>query len=460
MKPEPIEYLERLSTFGAELDFLRLPAEVREQASWILADTIAAVVAGAAEPEMRALSARLCAQARGSAVLPGRGLATAPLTAALLNGTAGTFLEMDEGNRYSRGHPAIHVIPAALALAQSRGRDTRHFMSALVSGYEIGSRLGAAAQLRGSMHPHGTWGTIGAAAACARLVGHDAAAFREVLNISASLTVATSKRTMLEGGLVRNTYAGLSNHNGVLALTLGECGFSGERDGPGSLLGSVVSERFDREIAIRGLGTEWHVMQNYFKLHSCCRYNHGALDALDRIAQHAPLPAAEDIASIEVRSYHLAAELNDPDPRNTLAAKFSVPFALATRIIHGHSHLAAFTWEAVRDERVLALAHRVRISEDRSMSARLPAERPAHVALHLRDGRILEAEVGVNRGDDASPYSPGELSMKFMDLCGRVWPASHCERLLEATLGLGRGSSSLDDWLPLLAAPNRNGDAA
>jgi 2-methylcitrate dehydratase PrpD len=258
---------------------------------------------------------------------------------------------------------------------------------------------------------------------------------------------------MLEGGLVRNTYAGLSNHNGVLALTLAECGFSGERDGPGSLLGAIVSERFDRDAVTRGLGSEWHLMQNYFKLHSCCRYNHGALDALDRIAGTQPLPSPEEIESIAVHSYHLAAELDDPAPRNTLAAKFSVPFALATRIIHGHSRLAAFTWDAVRDARILALAQRIRIEEDPSMSARLPAERPARVTLRLRDGRTLEAEVGVNRGDDAAPYSRDELRSKFMDLCGRVWGPSQCEALLSATLGFACGKTDLGQWLSMLAKP-------
>jgi 2-methylcitrate dehydratase PrpD len=33
---------------------------------------------------------------------------------------------------------------------------------------------------------------------------------------------------------------------------------------------------------MQGLGEDWHLSKNYFKLHSCCRYNHGTLDALDQ----------------------------------------------------------------------------------------------------------------------------------------------------------------------------------
>jgi 2-methylcitrate dehydratase PrpD len=336
-------------------------------------------------------------------------------------------------------------------LSQERAASAPDFLAAVVVGYEVGSRLGAASQLRSAMHPHGTWGTIGAAAACARIASLSANGMRETINIASSLTTATSKQTMLEGGLVRNTYAGLSNRNGLLALDLAECGFSGERDGPASLLGKVASEHFDPAAVIADLGQDWHLMHNYFKLHSCCRYNHGTLDALDLLAAQEGLPPAQAIERIEVHTYHLAAELSDPAPANTLAAKFSVPFAVATRIVNGSSALASFTWEAVRDPAVLALAQKVSVQHDPAMSERLPKERPAHITLHLRDGRQLTAQAGVNRGDDAAPYSRDELRAKFLDLTGRIWPAPHCKALLEATLGLGQLQVPLGRWLGLLA---------
>ena len=217
-----MDYLDTFSQFAAGITYESLGSDMYEQVGWILADTVAAMVAGSAEPELRALAAR---QAPGaSAVLVGLGSRASSETAAFINGTSGTFLEMDEGNRFSRGHPAVHVIPAALALSQERAMTAPVFLSALVTGYEVGSRLGAASALRGAMHPHGTWGTVGAAAACARIAGLDARGMRETLNISASMTTASSKQTMLEGGLVRNVYAGLSNRNGLLALQLAECG--------------------------------------------------------------------------------------------------------------------------------------------------------------------------------------------------------------------------------------------
>jgi 2-methylcitrate dehydratase PrpD len=192
-------------------------------------------------------------------------------------------------------------------------------------------------------------------------------------------------------------------------------------------------------------------MRNYFKLHSCCRYNHGTLDALDELAARGGLPDAQDIERIDVHTYGLAAELDDPAPANTLAAKFSVPFAVATRIVNRSSALESFTWEQVRNPKVLALAERVRLIHDPAMSARLPMERPARVTLQLKNGQQQIGQAGVNRGDDASPYTREELRGKFMNLSSRIWTAQQGHELLEATLGLADLQSPLRRWLALLS---------
>lgn len=96
---------------------------------------------------------------------------------------------------------------------------------------------------------------------------------------------------------------------------------------------------------------------------------------------------------MDVASYLYAAELDDQAPRNTLAGKFSVPFAVATRLVRGSSRVENFTWDALRDERVLALAKRVFVVEDKAMTAKLPQFRPARVDIRLRDGRTLSATV-------------------------------------------------------------------
>ncbi len=432
-------WLDTLASFVADFRLESLTPVTVEQTSYVMLDTIGAIAGGAAEPEMQALTAKLAVSPAGEASVIGTDNKAVSAAAAFLNGTAGTFLEMDEGNRFAKGHPAIHALPAIWALAEIKGLSGKAVMEALVLGYEIGARIGIAAALRPDMHPHGTWGTVGAATAVAKLLGYDAARIRETINVASSLTLATSKRTMLEGGTVRNAYAGISNRMALMAIDLIEAGFVGERDGLSSVFGRVVSETFDTAKMIDGLGHDWQIDHNYFKLHSCCRYNHGALDALDLLLAREPV-APDAVERVDVASYLYAAELDDQAPRNTLGAKFSVPFAVATRLVRGSSAVENFTWDALRDERVQALAKRVFVVEDKAMTSRLPQVRPARVDLRLRDGRTLTAAVEANRGDDQDPYSREELTAKYFSLTARVWSHETADTVRKKILTLDRVS--------------------
>ncbi|MEC7667498.1 MAG: MmgE/PrpD family protein, partial [Pseudomonadota bacterium] len=338
----------------------------------------------------------------------------------------------DEGSQFARGHPGMHVFPALLAGAQEIGVTGTEFLRAFIIGYDVAARAGIGTRLRMSMHPHGTWGTLGAAAGLAALHRLNEKQVAELLNISSSLTLATSRKTMLEGGTVRNAYTGVSNQMAHLACRVLHAGVSGESDGISSVFGEVVATEFDHSAACERLGQRFEITRNYFKLHACCRYNHAALDALvEFMAQHGQLADHETIDRIEVDSYSLAAELDNQSPRNMLAAKFSVPFAMATTLVTGTSGVESFSGHALTDLHTLALAKRVTVREDHSMTEKLPDLRPASVTVLMKDGRRFHASVETNRGDWQDPYSPEQLVEKYMGLAGRLWPEKYCLRVRE-----------------------------
>ena len=200
-----------------------------------------------------------------------------------------------------------------------------------------------------------------------------------------------------------------------------------------TIYGRVVSESFDAFEMTAELGERWEIARNYFKLHSCCRYNHGALDALDDLAGQREL-RAEDIARVEVRTYSLAAELSDQAPKNTLAAKFSLPFAVASTIVHGDSGVMSFTWDAVRNAQVQGLAARVTVTEDPELTAKMPAYRPAVVTVHFNDGTSLEAQTLTNKGDTEDPYEAADLEGKFGELTTRLWTSEQARAAYGAVM--------------------------
>lgn len=450
-EPRP-DWLDAWGRFAAGFTFDALSPDLLAQAKLVLLDCLGAIASGMQEPEVQALAARLARRGAGDTAVIGAGLSLRGDDAAFLNGTAGTALELDEGNSFARGHPGIHVLPAALATALARGRSGRDLLTAFIVGYEFGARTGAACRLRPTVHPHGTWGTIGAATATALLEGADAGQIVETLNVSATLSGAVSLRAMLEGATVRNAYCGFSNRNGLMAWDLVASGFSGEIDAIRTVYGAILAEGFRPELMAEELGTRFEIQRNYFKRHAACRYTHGALDVLTGLlAAHGPI-APDSLVSAEVETYAYAAQLDNPAPRSMLAAKFSLPFAIATTLVNGSSGVPAFRQKAVADPRVRALANRVTVTERADFSALLPEKRPSRVTLRLADGRVLAGETMTNRGDAVDPYTPDEVRAKFLDLAAPVWGDAHAARILAAVETI-ETTASLTDLNGLLAAP-------
>jgi 2-methylcitrate dehydratase PrpD len=443
----PPTWLEAWCRFAARLRFADLPAEVAQRARLVLLDCIGAIAAGAQENEVQSLAARMIArEGAGEAPVIGLALAARPGTAAFLNGTAGTMLELDEGNQYARGHPAIHVVPALLAAPRGDGAA---LLTALALGYELGSRVGIASRLNVAMHPHGTWGTLGAAMGVAKLHGAGAAELSRVINMASSLGLATSRKTMLEGGTVRNTYAGVSNMLGLTVWDLARAGFEGERDGVGTVFGQVSASDFRPEEMTRDLGTRWEIGRNYFKRHAACRYTHGALDALALIVARVGPLQPDQVKAIAVDTYVWAAQLDSPLAPNMLAAKFSIPFALATSIVHGAATVPAFRAAARENPAVQALAQRVTVNEDPALTAQLPGLRPARLRITLADGTVHEASVTTNRGDTEDPYSEAEVRQKFHELCDPVFGADRAAAIEACVLALAphREAAALTELL-------------
>lgn len=454
-RPDTPDWLTELAQFCADLRYAHLPEPVVARTLQVVGDCIAAIAAGAQEPETVALARRMAPtdEASGAAVI-GAGRRASFSLAAFLNGTAGTMLELDEGNQFCRGHPGIHVVPAVLARALRTKASGRDIVTAIALGYEIGARIGIASKLRITMHPHGTWGTVGAAVAVAWLERRDAAGMIETINVASSLGLSTSRRTMLEGGTVRNSFAGFSNQIGLMVSDLVAAGFTGEADGLGTVYGTVIADDWRPDEMVAELVQRWEIARNYFKRHACCRYNHGALDALAEIVlQEGGRIDPAAIERVDVATYIWAAQLAGQEPHNMLAAKFSLPFSIATTIVYGAATVPAFREPARTDETIRALARRVFVSEDPEATAKLPALRPAKVTITVKDGRVLQAQAMTNRGDTEDPYTPAEVRQKFFDLAVPVWGQSHAEAIIAAVDALpGAADPSALDTL-LAAAP-------
>ena len=434
----PADYLDRLAEFVADTRLEELDSSTVEAAKNVLLDTIGTILAGSCLPENASL-ARLARELGGGgpATLLGHSSKVRSLFAALVNATAGVSLEMDEGNRLGGGHPSIHVTPGAIAVAEELGSSGQAVLESIIVGYEVTSRIGTGTQARAEVHSHGTWGTIGAAAATARLLGFDASQTRQAMNLAMSMSPANTWTPCLEGATIRNLYPGRSSFQGILAAHLCRCGFTGVKDGPTDLYSSILGRGFDPEAVVEGLGRPgaFRIQQNYIKLHACCLYNHPALDAVQALLRQEQFTAAE-VAHIQVVVPPIAATMTNPEPENMLAAKFSIPYAVAVAITKGATDVSAFYPEQVVDPQVRELAHHVKVVADPEMNLRRYDYPAAKIAVTLKDGRTLQKSVTAQHGDARNPIFHEELVDKFISLASDALGEGRTQKVIDAVYQL------------------------
>lgn len=429
------DYLDALARFVGQTPAQAIPPEVLARTREILIDTLPVIAWGMRQPQPSELArTQLAGQdGVGRAWVIGSGRSAERVNAAMLNGLAGAWLDFDEGNFLANGHPGIQVIPAALALAQERRLSGGDLLAAIALSYEVVARIGMATQTRLIVNPHGTFGVVGSALACARLAGLAPERLRELASLAASCCMATNRHTMLNGATVRNWYAGHSGFMGPMALRMVEAGFTGPRDGVHTTFSLVLGEGFAPEVAVANLGQRWLLLEGYLKLYPTARYAHSAIDALhDALASLGYSPAAADIERIDVRAYKLAAYLSEQQPADWFGTRFSIPFALATLLVGGREGLAAFSDEAVADPAVQALARRVHVVEAPEFTAQYPALQRVDLRLVLRDGRVIEGACHITSGEPQRPHPSAALARKYQDLAVPLWGAARAEQLHQA----------------------------
>jgi len=396
----------------------------RQRASIAVIDTCGVMLAGADETAARIAQSLAADEGVGECGVVGTSMTTSGGLAAFANGVAAHALDYDDMCFVSMAHPSCVLVPAILAAGEIARANARTLLDAYVVGFELECRLGLAMNprhyhLRG-WHCTSSIGTLGAAAASARVLGLDAHATRHALGIAAS-SACGLKENM--GSMVKPLHAGMAARNGLTAAQLARRGFTASRhaiDGPQGYLAAMDSERPSLDGAVADLGTRWEIEETgvTVKLYPSCAATHPPLDALREIVRRERL-TADQVAAIDVEADSMTPRLLiHPNPSTDLEAKFSMPFCAAAAVVFPQIGIDTFTPECIRHADVQALMPRVTLRANAAFDTSAPLSQ-ARVTVRLHDGREWS-----QRADGARGY-PGrltdeELSAKFADCAARA----------------------------------------
>jgi len=400
-----------------------LPAAARASAARAIIDTVGVTLAGASQPAARIVQRVIEEDGSGPCRVLGTPLGSTPANAALANGTAAHALDYDDMCFVSLAHPSAPLVSAGLAAAEAAGRSGAALLDAYVVGFEIEGRLGRTMNPRHyqrGWHCTATLGTLGAAAAAARLLGLD------VVQTGHALAIAASEASGLKenfGTMVKPLHAGLAARNGVVAAQLAKAGMEASAsaiDGPQGYLAAMDSERPSLEDAAADLGKRWEILDTgiTIKLYPSCAGTHPTLDALLDLKRREGF-ASEEVEAIEVGVDPIVPTILIYDrPSSGLEGKFSMPFCAAAAMVRGSVGLETFAASQIADPAIAAMQSRVTMRVDPSLDASAPPLTQARVTVRLRDRRVLTASANGARGYHDRPASSEELATKFLS-CAR-----------------------------------------
>jgi len=353
--------------------------------------------------------------------------------AALINGTAAHTVEVDDIYRDGIYHPGAPTIPAALALAQARGASGEEFLRAVIVGYEISTRIGAAMGKAHYKYWHntGTIGVFGACAASCELLGLDAKRFAHALATVTTFAAALQQAFRMDS-MSKPLHAGRAAEAGVTAALAAKEGVTGSLDvieGDAGF-GRAMSDGPDWDKALATLGKEFHITRMTFKNHTCCGHTFAAIDGALALRGRMKI-AVREIERIRVASYRAAKEVSGYESPTTPAeARFSLKYVVATALTHGSVRFAAFEPERMNDPATRELMKKIEVTIDPELDAAFPKQRAARVAFTTHDGRQEEFLQPTRIGDPEAPLSDAQLDAKYLELAVPVLGEAKAKALL------------------------------
>lgn len=414
-----------LGRFVASLRYDDLPDNVRERAKLAILDWAGSALAGLDSDSARKVGA-LVDELGGApeATVVGRRARVPALHAALLNGVQAAVYEVDDVHLDCRVHPGLSVVSAAFALAEREGANGRRLIEAVVAGYEVIVRLTIALGVPHNnwWHSTGTAGTVGAAAAAAKLLGLSAEQSAGALGLGATQGAGLIDGTEGKALAAKHFHGGKAAQNGMWAALLARRDYLGSRtalEGEwGFLRAFAKGTDADRLALLDRLGEEWYILRTISKPYACCLSSHAGITALLDLVHEHDLKA-EQVEAVEAYtnpgSYYM---IKNPDPRDELQAKFSLPFCLATAVVNRDVSYRAFDEKTLFDPTVRGTMARVSL-ETRPEIGRIQTL----IRVRTRDGKVLE-RMGLRKSLDAQ-----SVLEKFRGLVKGVISAEQAERI-------------------------------
>jgi len=441
--------------FIANTSFEQIPSPVIAKAKACVLDCAGVMIAASRHPATNIIAEFIEEMGgRSQASIVGRGIRTSTCLAAFANGSMAHVLDYDDTSRSMRdGHPTAPVLPTVLALGEKTGTSGKRILEAYIIGSEVEMKIGSLVtptHADRGWHTTGTLGTMGAAAAAAKILDLDINKTGMAIGIAISEAAGVSQNF---GTMTKSFHAGAAAKHGIIAALLAKKGFTSAINALEGKLGfcgifcgdkrcelGKISERLGNPYDFIFPGVD-------IKRYPCCSSAHCAIDAVLQLAQKHKF-CSEKVENIRCGvSYKVPTVLIYPFPKTDLEAKSSMQFCLAVALVDKKVTVTEFTDSRLRDPRIQNLMKRIEmyVHPDLQTKESLTHEFTL-VTVRLKDGTECSLKISKGQGSMSTPLREEEIVSKYKQCAQSLLNEDNIER----SIRLIRNFENLDNVKELM----------
>jgi len=378
--------------------------------------------------------------------------------AAMVNAVMCRVVDLDDGHKYSNGHPSTVMVPTALAVGEYLGSSGREVVTAVVAGYEVFVRIArgirySAVKEKG-FDMTGLAGSLAAAATAGKLMDFTEEQLTSAMGIAGSFTGGLYE-CLSDNSSPKLLVSGWAARTGIVAAKLVQLGFTG----PASILegrkglAQAVTNSYDLTNVLDGLGEHFEIMGTYFKKYACMRGLHGGVDAVLEIRDQYGL-RPEDIKHITIYTSNFVKQYDKPFPISHIAAQSNLPYCISVGLYNqaiGPDEMIA----GLNDGRVNEMFRKITVVLDDEMeryNERHFDQMSAVKAVVETTGASYKQDLYVLSGEPEKPLSQQELEDKFVFLAGKALSAERSGLVYDRVMELDTGDD-INSLMKLIGKP-------
>ena len=338
-------------------------------------------------------------------------------------------------------HPTVSVLPPAFALCELGRRSGKDLMLAYHVGVEVECKIAEAIAPRHyneGFHTTGTIGSLGSAAACAKLGGLN------VAQTAYSLAIAAAQGGGFRdnfGSMTKPFHAGHAAENGTVAADLAALGWTAADDILEAPLGffQAAGGGFDPGAIVGRLGKPWTFASPgvSIKPHPSGSLSHPAMGEMLRLIRERDIKPA-DVEKVDVGGNHaMTTSLLHHRPTTGLQGKFSMEFCLSMLLLERKAGLSEYMDAVVQRPDVQEMIRRVNFYVDPEAEKAGFDKMTSILNIRLKNGSVISGRAEFAKGSPSNPMSYDEVSDKFRG-CAEFakWPAAKTETVISLVKSL------------------------